>query len=143
VKLITKLQSYTDVITNSSSTVFLMHKEDAEFYEKDTPDDCCSIEEINYQWLLNNRWEWELVFDFLDIDKSIISTKVKGDGFWSYSYWNDPDEDMWKLWIDNNLSLLQKKLFGLYYVSIEDHFEDAYNYIESAGDNALHTEWRH
>ena len=142
-KLITKLQSYTDVITNSSSTVFLMHKEDAEFYEKDTPNDCGSIEEIDYQWLLNNRWNWELVFDFLNIDKNTISTEIKSDGFWSYSYWDDPDDGMWEFWIDNNLSLLQEKLFGLYYVSIEDHFKDAYNYIESAGDDALHTEWRH
>ena len=139
-KLITKLQSYTDVITNSSSTVFLMHKEDAEFYEKDTPNNCCSIEEIDYQWLLNNRWEWELVFDFLNIDKNIISKEIEG----SYSsYWEDPDENMWKLWIDVNLSLLQEKLFGLYHVDIEDHFEGAYEYIESAGDDALKTEWRH
>ena len=142
-KLITKLQSYTDVITNSSSTVFLMHKENAKFYENDTPNDCCSIDEIDYQWLLNNRWEWELVFDFLDIDKNTISKEIEYNGFWPGSYWNDPDEELWKLWIDENLVLLQEKLFGLYYVSIEDHFKDAYNYIESARDDALHTEWRH
>ena len=57
-KLITKLQSYTDVITNSSSTVFIMHESDAKFYEKDTPEGCCRIEEIDHQWLLNNRWNW-------------------------------------------------------------------------------------
>ena len=142
-KLITKLQSYTDVITNSSSTVFLMHKEDAEFYENDTPNNCCSIEKIDHQWLLDNRWEWELVFDFLNIDKNTISTKTQSDGFWPCSYWDDPDEMVWRLWIDDNLSLLQEKLFGLYHVSIEDHFKDALNYIESAGDDALHTEWRH
>ena len=71
-KLITKLQSYTDVITNSSSTVFLMHKEDAEFYEEDTPEGCCRIEKIDHQWLIDNIWEWALVFDFLDIDKNTI-----------------------------------------------------------------------
>ena len=142
-KFITKLQSYTDVITNSSSTVFLMHKDDAEFYEKDTPKNCCRIEEINQQWLLDNRWNWELVFDFLDIDKNTISTEIKSDGFWPYPYWDDPDEVMWGLWIDDNLSLLQEKLFGLYYVSIEDHFEDAYDYIESVRDDALYTEWGH
>lgn len=139
-KLITKLQSYTDVITNSSSTVFLMHKEDAEFYEKDTPEGCCTIELIDYQWLLDNRWEWELVFDFLDIDKDTISNYTKGS--W-YSYWDDPDEDIWRLWVDDNLSLLQEKLFGLYHVDIEDHFEGAYEYIESASNDALKTEWRH
>lgn len=142
-KFITKLQSYTDVITNSSSTVFIMHESDAKFYEKDTPGDCCTIECIDYQWLLNNRWEWELVFDLLDIDKNTISTKIKSDGFWPCSYWEDPDEDLWRLWIDDNLSLLQEKVFGLYYVNIEDHFEGAYEYIESVSDNALKTEWRH
>ena len=139
-KLITKLQSYTDVITNSSSTVFLMRKEDAEFYEKDTPGGCCRIEKIDHQWLLDNIWEWTLVFDFLDIDKNIISKEIES--FYS-SYWDDPDENLWRFWIEDNLSLLQEKLFGLYYVDIEDHFEGAYEYIESAGDDALHTEWRH
>ena len=139
-KLITKLQSYTDVITNSSSTVFIMYEDDAKFYEKDTPGDCCTIECIDYQWLLSNRWEWELVFDFLDLDKNTISTHIKDK--W-YSYWEDPDEDLWRLWVDDNLSLLQEKLFGLYHVDIEDRFEGAYDYIESASDNALKTEWRH
>lgn len=141
-KLITNLQSYTDVITNSSSTVFIMHESDAKFYEKDTPESCCRIEEIDHQWLLNNRWEWELVLDFLNIDKNTISNRIC-DRPHCIPYWNDPDEDMWRLWIDDNLSLLQEKLFGLYYVDIEDHFEGAYDYIESAGDDALHTEWRH
>ena len=140
IKFITKLQSYTDIITNSSSTVFIMYEDDAKFYEKDTPEGCCRIERIDYQWLLNNRWEWALIFDFLDIDKNTISKEEEG--YYS-SYWSDPDEDLWRLWIDDNLSLLQEKLFGLYYVDIEDHFEDAYEYIESASNNALQTEWRH
>lgn len=139
-KLITNLQSYTDVITNSSSTVFIMYEDDAKFYEKDTPKGCCTIECIDYQWLLNHSWEWGLVFDFLDINKNTISNYIKDK--W-YSYWDDPNKDSWKLWIDNNLSLLQEKLFGLYYVEIEDHFEGAFEYIESASDNALQTEWRH
>lgn len=141
IKFITKLQSYTDVITNSSSTVFIMYEDDAKFYEKDTPEGCCRIERIDYQWLLNNRWEWALIFDFLDIDKNTISKEEEG--YYYSSYWLDPDEDLWKLWIDDNLSLLQEKLFGLYYVDIEDHFEDAYEYIESASNKALQTEWRH
>ena len=139
-KLITKLQSYTDVITNSSSTVFIMHESDAKFYKKDTPRGCCTIERIDYQWLLDNHWEWELVFDFLDIDKNTISKETEG---YYGLYWDDPDEDLWRLWVDDNLSLLQEKLFGLYHVDIEDHFEGAYEYIENASDDALKTEWRH
>ena len=141
IKFITKLQSYTDVITNSSSTVFIMYENDAKFYEKDTPEGCCRIERIDYQWLLNNRWEWALIFDFLDINKNTISKEEEG--YYCSFYWSDPDEDLWKLWIDDNLSLLKEKLFGLYYVDIEDHFEDAYEYIESASNKALQTEWRH
>ena len=139
-KLITNLQSYTDVITNSSSTVFIMHEDNAKFYEKDTPEGYCTIERIDQQWLLDHPWEWELVFDFLNIDKNTISNYIK---YKSYSYWEDPDKDLWKLWIDDNLSLLQEKLFNLYYVEIEDHFEGAFEYIESASDDALKTEWRH
>ena len=139
-KLITKLQSYTDVITNSSSTVFIMHESDAKFYEKDTPGGCCTIERIDYQWLLDNHWEWELVFDFLDIDKNTISKETEG---YYGLYWDDPSEELWKSWIGENMALLKEKLFGLYYVSIEDHFEDAYEYIESARDNALYSDYRH
>lgn len=138
-KIITKLQSYTDVITNSSSTVFIMNESDAKFYEKDTPEDCCGIELIDKQWLYDNKWEWKLVFDFLDIDKNIISTHVKEK--W-YSYWEDPSEEDWQAWLDLNEETI-KPIIGLYYVDIEDHFEGAYDYIESAGDDALHTEWRH
>jgi len=139
-KFITKLQSYTDIITNSSSTVFIMHESDAKFYEKDTPGGYCTIECIDYQWLLDNRWEWELVFDFLNIDKNTISKEIEG--YYSF-YWDDPDEDLWRLWVDDNLSLLQEKLFGFYHVDIEDHFEGAYEYIENASIDALKTEWRH
>lgn len=138
-KLITKLQSYTDVITNSSSTVFIMHESDAKFYEKDTPEGCCTIERIDKQWLYDNKWEWELVFDFLNIDKNIISTHVKEK--W-YSYWRDPSEKDWRAWLELNEDTIQP-ILGLYYVDIEDHFEDAYEYIESASDDALQTEWRH
>ena len=139
-KFITKLQSYTDVITNSSSTVFIMRKEDAKFYKEDAPYGCCRIAKINKQWLLDNRWEWELVFDFLNINKNTLSKEHKGN---YYSYWDDPDEEVWELWIDNNLALLQKKLFGLYFVDIEDHFEDACEYICNAADHALISVNRH
>lgn len=139
-KLITKLQSYTDVITNSSSTVFIMKEGNAEWYKKDVPYNCCKIELIDEQWLIDNMWEWELVFEFLGIDKSIISEEVEG---YHHSYWEDIDEDAWRLWIDNNLSLLQEKLFGLYFVEIEDHFENAYEYISDVKSDALYSDDRH
>lgn len=139
-KLITKIQSFSDVITNSSSTVFLMHEMDAKYWEKATPDDMCDITEITHQWLLDNHWEWELIFDFLNLDKYIISYEEQG---YYRNYWRDPDSETWQMWVDDNIELLKEKVIGLYYVEIEDHFEDAYEWIESASDDALISDYRH
>lgn len=139
-KLITKIQSFSDVITNSSSTVFLMHEMDAKYWEKATPDDMCDITEITYQWLLDNHWEWKLIFDFLNLDKYIISYEEQG---YYRNYWRDPDSETWQMWVDDNIELLKEKVIGLYYVEIEDHFEDAYEWIESASDDALISDYRH
>lgn len=139
-KLITEIQSFSDVITNSSSTVFLMYEGDAKYWEKETPDDMCDIAEITYQWLLDNHWEWELIFDFLDLDKNLISYEREG---YYRNYWEDPDPETWQMWVDDNIELLKEKIIGLYYVEIEDHFEDAYEWIESASDDALISDYRH
>lgn len=135
-KLVTKIQSFSDVITNSSSTVFLMYEGDAKYWKKETPDDMCDITEITYQWLLDNHWEWELIFDFLNLDKDLISYEKEG----SYrNYWEDPDPETWQMWVDDNIKLLKEKVIGLYYVEIEDHFTDAYELLESASDDRLQT----
>lgn len=139
-KVVTDIQSYSDVITNSSSTVFLMHESDAKYWEKETPDYMCSITKITHQWLLDNNWEWELIFDFLNLDKNLISYEEEG----SYrNYWRDPDPEIWRLWVDENIDLLKEKVIDLYFVDIEDHFEDAYELIESAADDALISDYRH
>lgn len=139
-KLITELQSFSDVITNSSSTVFLMYEADAKHWKKETPNDMCTITEITYQWLLDNCWEWELIFDFLNLNKCIISYEREG----CYcNYWEDPDLETWKMWIDDNIKLLKEKIIGLYFVEIEDHFKNAYEVLESASDDALMIDYRH
>ena len=43
--MIVAIQSFTDVITNSSSTVFIMHQADAKYYKKEHPSDI-EIEKI-------------------------------------------------------------------------------------------------
>ncbi len=138
-KFITKIQSYTDVITNSSSTVFIMTEANAKFYEEDVPNDCCLTELIDKQWLMDHVWEWQLVFDFLDIDKTIISTLIENK--WG-SYWDNVSEEDWHAWLELNEETI-KPILGLYWVDIEDHFEDAYDYTESARDDALFSDYRH
>ena len=50
------IKSFSDVITNSSSEVFVMEKSNAEYYDnlKDTGD-CINIEEINWDWVHSER----------------------------------------------------------------------------------------
>lgn len=136
-KLISKLQSYTDVITNSSSTVFLMREFDANYWRDTIPDACCDIDYIDEDWLMKHPWEWELVFDYLNIDKNTISTEIKG------SYWETVEIETWEEWLKTNKDLINKELVGLYFVEIHDHFENAYETIESASDDSLLTDWRH
>lgn len=54
-KLINGIQSISDVITNSSSEVFLMRKSDAEYYEGlENTEGCVNIQEITWDWIIND-----------------------------------------------------------------------------------------
>lgn len=69
--MITKIQSFTDVITNSSSTVFVMDSHSASYYNQlENTYGCINIEPITFNWLLNNVDEAEMVCDLLNIDMS-------------------------------------------------------------------------
>lgn len=137
-KLITKIQSISDIITNSSSEVFIMYEQDAKYWEKEIPFECCSIDLIDKQWLIDNRYIWEFIFQFLSIDQREVS---KWNDKWHY--WEDPDEDLWLTWIEANIEMLEKDLFGFYYVDIEDHFENAYETIDCARNDALYSMSNH
>lgn len=145
--MITKIQSYTDVITNSSSTVFIMHEENAKFYEKDTPCGCCRIEYIGESWVRNNLWEWPIILDYLDISYDDLTTKreIENPPCWyaESDFYHDPSEEDWNAWIDMNLERLEKDLFGLYWVNIDDSFEGSYEYTKDAEKDALISDYRH
>lgn len=145
--MITKIQSYTDVITNSSSTVFIMQEENAKFYEKDTPYGCCGIRLIDEQWVRDHPYEWTAIFDCLNIPYSEISIKLEIENPPSWyeerDFYEDPQPEDWSTWVDNNLERLKNDLFGLYWVEIEDHFEDAWEYINQAKTKSLSHEGRH
>lgn len=139
--MIVKIQSYTDVITNSSSTVFVMNESDANYYLDLETYDSVSIQYISYDWILGEgRYEAEMICDLLNEDISNISTCV--DHKW-YSYWETPDEDVWKAFCESHEEQIKEVFKDLYWVDIEDHFEDAGTVIESAMDDSLWYENRH
>lgn len=127
-KLLTKIQSISDIITNSSSETFLMHKSDAEYYDSLPSDGCIGIDEVNEEWIRNNYWERSLICKFLNLE--------------------EPDEDCfswedWNAFVDLYIIPRMSEFEGIYYVEIEDHFEDCCEVIEEARDDALCYESRH
>lgn len=139
--MITKIQSFTDVITNSSSTVFVMHESNAKYYEQlEDTNGCISIERITMDWLLNNAYEAEMVCDLLNVDISEIADwyDSKYDGWWSI-----PDKETWECFLELHKEEIDAVFKDLYWVDIEDHFTNAYEITEEACDNAKWYESRH
>lgn len=139
--MIVKIQSYTDVITNSSSTVFVMNESDANYYLGLETYDCVSIQYISYDWILDEgRYNAEMICDLLNEDISTISTFYDGK---LYSYWETPDEDVWEAFCESHKGQIKEVFKDLYWVDIEDHFEDVVAVTESAMDDSLWYESRH
>lgn len=137
--MITKIQSFTDVITNSSSTVFIMHQADAKYYESEYKD-AVSIEKINMDWLRNNSNEVEAIFKILKLDPSMITTHHNV-SYWGY--WETPNKETWESFLELYKNKIEEAFRDLYWVNIEDYFENAYDVIESAKDDGMWHENRH
>lgn len=145
-KLITSIQSFTDVITNSSSSVFIMHESDIVYYEGNVPDDCLTINEITLGWIKEHYWNWELILRACDVNFTEVSyEKTHNYGpnnQYSHTYWADPDKEDWKHWVNMNQSKLEP-ILGKYYVEIEDGFENSWDVTDSAYGDAIVSESRH
>lgn len=125
-KFLTKIQSISDIITNSSSETFIMTKGDAEYYDNLDTGGCVSIYELTKENIENNFYDVELICDYLDLDLP--------DAWYSDDY-----KAALELYVYPNLD----KLKGLYVVDIEDHFADAYDVLCDARSDALAQEYRH
>lgn len=138
--MITKIQSFTDLITNSSSTVFVMYEHDANYYDNlENAYGCIYIEHIDIDWLRNNIYEFEMVCNLLNIDPSEITTR--SDSKWQN--WEDPDKEVWDTFLDTHKEQIEEVFQDLYWVDIEDHFEDAYYVTNDAIKDAIWYEGRH
>lgn len=139
--MITKIQSFTDVITNSSSTVFVMHESNAKYYEQlEDTNGCISIEPITFNWLLNNAYEAEMVCDLLNVD---ISEIADWHGSKYGGWWNTPDQETWEAFLELHKDEIDTVFEDLYWVDIEDYFADAYKVTRDACSDAKWCESRH
>lgn len=75
-----KIGSISDVITNSSSEVFVMNRTDADSYNR-LPQTFGNIEvtEIGWSFLNELNYEWQMVCTVCDIDDTIIRGHPKKD----------------------------------------------------------------
>lgn len=139
--MITKIQSFTDVITNSSSTVFVMDSHSANYYDQlEGTDGGITIEPITFNWLLNNACEAEMVCALLNVNMSEITdwhdSKYGG-------WWNTPDKETWEAFLELHKEEIDTVFKDLYWVDIEDHFTNAYEITEEACYDARWYESRH
>ena len=125
------IKNISDVITNSSSEVFVMNKEDASeiaLFDKDNETyDCISIHKMDENWVrTQGSREAQMICDLLKIDNPF------NESFY-------PDEDDWSKFVDEHLDEMKEKVFGKYYIDIEDHFADAEEILEFSRE---HSEWK-
>jgi hypothetical protein len=64
-KTIVKIQSVSDIITNSSSEVFIMENSLARSLENDYNTEYITVNEITYEELLQNTWDYEIYTELL------------------------------------------------------------------------------
>ena len=137
--MITKIQSFSDVITNSSSSVFVMNETDANYYgDLAHTEGCIDVERITMDWLSDHRYEFEMVCDMLKIDPGTITYKHP-----KYKCWEEHDPVAWDTFLESHKEQIKEMFRDLYWVEIEDHFEGAYEVTEEASDDAIWSDYRH
>ncbi len=146
------IKNITDVITNSSSEVFVMNEDNAkEYLATENAYDCISIEKITWEWIEEDgRYEYEMISYLCDLDISIMAsdeffknTDENRKKYYLNEWYGYPKKEDWLTFIEMHRNIIEEKLVGEYWVDIEDHFEDAYNVIESARDDSMWSDNRH
>lgn len=140
--MITKIQSFTDVITNSSSSVFVMREEDAEYYSGTVPDGCFGMSPITIDWIRQCPEEAEMICDLLDVDMETVTTWHEYKNSWG-GYWETPHQEVWDSFVELHKEKIEEVFEGLWWVDIEDHFEDALEVTREAYGDSVWSESRH
>lgn len=141
-KKIIKIQSVSDIITNSSSEVFIMENSLARSLESDYNNECISVDEITYDTLLQNTWDYE-IYTTLLVKLGIVSWDECDYG----NKWQTYTEDKEKFHniVVSHEAEIKKALTENEYalVDIEDHFTDWEDASDDAHSYCITYESRH
>lgn len=144
-KKLIKIKSITDVITNSSSEVYVVSEGTAKYYA-DLPDtnDCIWYYKIDWDWVKKEGiYEYEMICEICDIDKKILEDNLSIQN--GYVFSPGPTKEDWETFIEMFYDIIEEKLIKPNYcfLEIEDHFEDSYEVSRSARYDSIWVEWRH
>ena len=130
------IKSISDVITNSSSEVFVLNKEDAKYFairsfDEDTAD-CITLTKMNWEWIFEQgRFETEIFQKLLGVNDEILTGDCT------------PTEEEWDDFMYRYEDAIYEKIQGKYIVEIEDHFYDSDIESDKARDKCLYYENLH
>lgn len=127
------IKSISDVITNSSSEVFVLNKEDARYFairsfDEDTAD-CITLTKMNWEWIFEQgRFETEIFQTLLGIDDELLTRDIT------------PTEKEWNAFCWKYSNEIEEKVLNKYIIEIEDHYLNAIEEIDKARDKCLYYE---
>lgn len=124
-KLIERIQSFSDIITNSSSEVFITHGI-PEFTSEGKESGCITIDVIGPEWIERNI-EWE--DDAIEYALGVLGLN---------------GEELVSTYPDSK-EIIEKALDGCYFIDIEDHYDwdSCQEDMSSARSGCLYIENRH
>ena len=135
------IKSITDVITNSSTEVFVVKKrgkqvaENGYFSGINTPQSVnWEPKEITWKWLRSNQGksEWMMICDL--VDKPYTELSTSGD---------EPDWGRWNDWITLHKHRIQDRAIGLWFLTIRDGFGGFLDMVKDIKDYIVWHENRH
>lgn len=164
-----KFQSFSDVITNSSSTVFLVDRSTSEELNKMVPEDCIYSDELTWDELCpemfnivdmstlttdqvaeinsilynaSNNVDMLLICLSNNTEELVIKDQEWFDSINTYGL-DIQDVKKYYDFCHDNKELIEDKLIGKVYVDIEDHFENTEEVYDYAKCNSIWWEYRH
>jgi hypothetical protein len=141
-KKIVKIQSISDIITNSSSEVFIMEHSLARSLENDYNTDCISVDDITYEKMLEDNWNYEIYTEML-VKLGIVTWAECNYNSSSRAY--TENRKIFQDVLKANEEKIRKALTDNEYawVDIEDHFTEWENASDDAHSCCITYESRH
>lgn len=126
------IKNISDVITNSSSEVFVMERPDAAevalYAKENNIYGCISIKKIDEEWLqTEGGMEFQAICDCLGVENEC------GDSWYCHT------KEEWAGFYEEHKNEIKQKLIGKYFIEIEDHFQNPEEILEFSRE---HSEWK-